>query len=244
MLMFALPLAGIVLLSLSPTYGLDIFSTLHPSLRWWEELLGDSSWPVALLSSAVIGCGSASIALVLTVPAALAWRLEGSIASRNALLLAGASLTVPPIVLAVGLYQAVMRFGLFDTFPGLVLSHLAFTVPLSAVILGVRFRGTQTELYSAARSLGAGRVAAALRWLSATQRATLAGCFAASVLMSMSEVTVAIYVTDTSVPTIARRALAGVTRDIKPTGFAALAAWVMLLSLLAFPVARKMNRAR
>jgi len=240
----ALPLVGIAALSLSPTYGMDIFTSLHPSTRWWRELLVDPSWAVALANSALIGSASSLLAMVLTLPAALAWRLEGSASARNAMLLAGASLTFPPVVLAVGLYQTAMRVGLFDTAAGLALAHLSFTIPIAAVVLSTRFRGTPVELYLAARSLGAGRMRAAIRWLSATQRMTLLGCFAAAVLTSISEVTVAIYLTDASVPTIARRALAGVTRDLKPTGFAALAAWLILLCLLVFPVARRLSRER
>lgn len=241
---FAAPLIGISALSLSPTYGMNIFTSLQPSLRWWRELLADPSWAIALASSAAIGSGSALTAIILTIPAALAWRLEGSSAARNAMLLAAASLTFPPIVLAVGLYQTVMRFGLFDTAVGLGLAYLSFTVPIAAVVLSARFRTTPMELYLVAKSLGAGRVRAAMRWLWATQRMTLMGCFAAAVLTSISEVTVAMYVTDASVPTIARRALAGVTRDLKPTGFAALAAWIMLLCLLVFPLVRRLGRER
>lgn len=241
---FSVPLVGIAALSFSPTYGMDIFTTLQPSARWWRELIADPSWAIALASSAGIGCASSLMALGLTLPAALAWRLEGSVAARNAMFLAGASLTFPPVVLAVGLYQAVMRFGLFDTAPGLALAHLSFTIPIAAVVLSARFRATPVDLYLAARSLGAGRIRAAVRWLAATQRMTLMGCFAAAVLTSISEVTVAIYVTDASVPTIARRALAGVTRDLKPTGFAALAAWLMLLCLVVFPIVRRMGKER
>ena len=161
------------------------------------------------------------------------------------MIFAGVSLTIPPVVLAVGLYQATMRLGIFDTAAGLALAHLSFTVPIAAVVLSARFRATPVELYLAARSLGAGgEYRASMRWLCATQRMTLLGCFAAAVLTSISEVTVALYVTDASVPTIARRALAGVTRDLRPTGFAALAAWVMLLCVLIFPFVRKLNRAR
>ena len=44
--LFAVPVLGIVVLSFSPTYGIDIFTSPHPSLRWWRELLADSSWGV------------------------------------------------------------------------------------------------------------------------------------------------------------------------------------------------------
>ena len=239
---FVVPLLCIAALSLSPTYGMDIFTTLQPSTRWWRELLADPSWLIALATSTAVGCGSSLVAIALTLPAALAWRLEGSVAARNAMLLAGVSLTFPPVVLAVGLYQTVMRLGLFDTAPGLALAHLSFTIPIAAIVLSARFRATPIELYLAARSLGARRIAAAVRWVSATQKMTLVGCFAASVLTSISEITVTMYVTDASVPTIARRALAGVTRDLKPTGFAALAAWLMLLCLLVFPLVRRLGK--
>ena len=241
---FVIPLVGIAALGFSPTYGMDIFTTLQPSVRWWRELIADPSWAIALASSAAIGSASSLIAIGLTLPAALAWRLEGSVIARNAMFLAGASLTFPPVVLAVGLYKTVMWCGLFDTAPGLALAHLSFTLPIAAVVLSARFRTTPVDLYLVARSLGARRVSAAARWLAATQRMTLMGCFAAAVLTSISEVTVAMYVTDASVPTIARRALAGVTRDLKPTGFAALTAWIMLLCSLAVPIIRRLSREK
>jgi len=244
LLILAVPLFGIAILSFSPTYGMDIFTTLRPSLRWWQELWFDDSWGIALISSTLMGCGSALVAIGVTLPAALAWRLEGSSTARNALLLAALSLTFPPVVMAVGLYRTIIKAGLFDTAVGLALAHLSFTVPICAVVLGARFRTTPTDLYLTAKSLGAGKVSSSIRWLLATQRMTLLGCFAAAVLTSISEVTVALYVTDLAVPTIARRALTGVTRDLKPTGFAALTAWAIILYFLISLVMNRLSRRR
>ena len=242
--MLLLPLVAVALLSFSPTYGMDIFATWHPSTRWWRELMTDPSWATAILNSALIGISSAVIALCVVLPAALVWRLEGSPLARNVMLVTGTSLTVPPVVLAAGLYRLIMLIGLYDTAVGLALAHLAYTVPVVMVVLGTRFRATSIEIYSVARSLGASRFPAAVRWVMATQRMTLTGCLTAAVLTSLSVVTVTMYVTDTVVPTIARRALAGVTRDLRPTGFAAMTTWVIVIFLLAFLVTRRLGRVR
>ena len=240
----AAPLVCIAILSFSSNQGMDIFTTYHGSAHWWRELFHDSSWLAALLNSAGIGFLSALLAMLLTLPAALLWRLEKSTAARNALFFAIMSLTIPPIVLAVGLYRTMAMIGMFDTAGGLALSHLAFTVPVASLVLSSRFSATPIDLYLAAKSLGAGRFSASLRWLMATQRNTLFGCVGLCMLTSISEVTVAIYVTDTGVPNIARRALTGITQDISPAGFAAMTAWLLVLTICLFPLALNMANKR
>ena len=135
----------------------------------------------------------------------------------------------------------VMRAHLFDTVVGLALSHLALTVPITVFVLGTRFRATPLGLYTVARGLGATPLRATLAWLRSTQRATLAACFAAGILTSISEVTVTLYVTDTRVITLARRALSGIARNIEPTGFAAMTIWLAIAAVAAFLLARSME---
>jgi len=238
------PLVCIAILSLSPNEGMDIFTTYHGSMHWWRDLFHDHSWLAALLNSAWIGLLSALMALCITLPVALLWRLEKSKAARNALLLAIISLTIPPIVLAVGLYRTMAAIGMFDTAAGLALSHLAFTVPVASLVLSSRFIATPIDLYLAAKTLGAGRFHSSFRWLMATQRITLFGCVGLCMLTSISEVIVAIYVTDTRVPNIARRALTGITQDISPAGFAAMTAWLLVLTVCLLPLALKMTNKR
>jgi ABC-type spermidine/putrescine transport system permease subunit II len=223
------PVVAVAMLSLSPSYGMDVFTRRTLSDRWWIALSTDPAWVTALANSFLIAAISAAGSLIVTLPATTVWRFTGSRFLYGSLLASGLSFAIPPIVLAVGLYQLLVRISLFDTLLGIAAAHLAFTIPVSAFVLAARFRNTAIDVYLAARSLGAGPFAAALRWLLGTQKATLAGCLAAGILASLSEVTVTIYVTDSRVSTIARRALAGVTHDIQPTGFAFMAAWILVM---------------
>ena len=232
------PLGAIGLLSLSPTSGMDLFQQCRPSLRWWILLFTDQSWLAAIGTSLLVATASSLLSLLLALPVAMLGRLSGSRLAQRTLVVGGLSYCVPPIVLAVGLYQLVIRLGLFDSVAGLALAHMAFTLPVASFVLAARFRITPTSYYLVARGLGARPAFAAVTWLLATQRSTLAACFGAGVLTSISEVIVTLYLTDTKVVTMAKRAVSGIARDVEPTGFAAMVAWmafVVVVVVLVFP---------
>lgn len=243
-LALTLPVMAILLFSLSPSTAMDFYHRWPPSLRWWITLTQDGRWQTAFITSTWIGAVSSALGLLLVLPAVLVERLARSRQSTWVLLIARAPVCVPPIVLAVGLYQLLSRVGLFDTAAGLILAHTAFTIATAIFILLARFEAEPLALYHVARSLGASPVRAALTWLRATQGTTLIGCFAAGTLISMSEVTVTLYVTDTKVLTLSRLILSGITRDVNPTGFAAMAAWMFILTVCAFPFVRNATPER
>lgn len=234
-LLLLAPVASVGVLSLSPTSGMDVYHAWPPSLRWWRSLALDPQWIVAIGTSGLVAGISSLAALCLGLPVVLYWRVTRSSLAGCSLLLARLSFCLPPVVLAVGLYQLATRSGLFDTIIGLSLTHLAFTLPITIYILMGRFNAEPLSLYHVARGLGSKPVRAATTWLNATQRRTLLACIGASMLISMSEVTVTLYVTDTKVLTISRKILSGITRDINPTGFAAMSAWIIaIMAILLF----------
>ena len=238
----AAPLIAIASLSVSPTTAMDAFSHWPPSTRWFRALISDAEWIRAVTTSLYAGCLSAALSLFIVVPCVAFWRLTGSRTAGVALLASAMPFAIPPIVLAVGLYRLVMRFHLFDTLSGLVFCHLAVTTPVVALSLMAEFRRTSTELFRVARSLGASPLRAASTWLIAAHSASLMAAAAAAVLVAMSEVTIAVYVTDTNVLTISRKVLSGITRDIDPTGFAAMALWILMIGSLATIVATRPER--
>jgi ABC-type spermidine/putrescine transport system permease subunit II len=97
-------------------------------------------------------------------------------------------------------------------------------------MLNARFQATPSTAYIAARSLGAGPIRAAARWLGAEQQSTLLLTIGAAMLTSMSEVTITLFVTDTRVLTIARKAMSGISLDVDPSGFAAFGGWLAILA--------------
>lgn len=234
-----LPVGAVLLFSLSPSTAMDVYHRWPPSARWWEMLASDPRWPTAFATSATVGLLSAVVGLAVALPAVLFWRLTANRVAGRLLFLAGVPVCLPPVVLAVGMYEGISTIGLFDTIAGLSLAHVAFTTAVSVFVLSGRFQSESLVLYSTARGLGASPFRAAVTWLVATQGATLIGAIAAGMLISMSEVTVTIYVTDTKVVTVSRMVLSGISRDVNPTGFAAMAVWIAaLIFLLAWTRAR------
>lgn len=159
------PVAWIVSLSLKPSaeLGDGRFFPVHPTLEHYRAVLADPQFPAALRNSIGI-CGIAtalSVALGLLAAYALV-RLEFP---GRRLVLAG-SLGVamfPPAAIVGPLYDLWRRIGLFDTWTGLVVPYLAFTLPLSIWILAALLRDLPWELERAARLDGATRLGAFAR---------------------------------------------------------------------------------
>src|SRR5262249_48961511 len=158
-----------------------------PSLRWWRALWSDSGWHSAFLTSLIAGVGSTAAAFVIVVPSAVYARLTGNRIASISVAASAVPLAVPPIVLAVGLCQLILRLGLFDRMGGLIVAHLPFTAAAISLITTAGFTSEPTAIYNTARSLGASPARAAMTWLAACQRLTLLSAISVSVLVSMSE---------------------------------------------------------
>lgn len=240
---FVLPLVAVALLSLSRSPGLEFYATPSDiSFRWWAALARSPTWGTALVTSLTIATGSALVGLAMSLPLACRWRLARDRAAAAVLGAGGLILLLPPIVVALGMARLADITGLFDTSLGLSLAHAAIVLPVVSLILVSRFEARSTRPFETARALGAGPIAAAITWLSAEHRLTLAAAAAAGILTSMSEATITIFVTDTRVMTIAREALSGLTQGMSPTTFAAFAAWIVLASAAAVSLERIMDR--
>lgn len=63
---------------------------------------------------------------------------------------------VPPITLLIPFFGIVATLGLYDTYQGLILSHVVITLPYSIVMMTAYFNGLPVELDEAAKIDGAG----------------------------------------------------------------------------------------
>ena len=126
------------------------------SLRWFKKVLSDPEFLGPLWNSARLGVASTVVSIGLAVPAAIAlvrhrFRLGSVI---QAFLLS--PLSLPTIILAVGLLFLVAKIGLAGTFLALVAGHSVITVPyVLRTVLGV-YSGVNREVEEAATVLGAG----------------------------------------------------------------------------------------
>lgn len=208
------------MLSLSPSSGLDVYAKLEFSGKWWVAFSQDAGWREAAVSSLGVACLSTAFTLALTLPVALYWYLKNWTWCGRVLLMTGVGLCLPPIVMALGLQKLMFLIGLFDTRLGLAIGHLVYTLPAAASVLAAGFITSSRTEFLAAQSLGASDVRSSLTWLLCRQERTLIATLTVSVLISLAEATITIYVTDTNVPTLVRKVLSGAARDISPSVFA------------------------
>jgi multiple sugar transport system permease protein len=157
-LVYALvPLIWILSLSLKDptTIGDGSFLPTHWTLSNYSTVFKTSFFTSSLINSIGIALITTVVALILASMAAYAiTRLDFP---GKTLILAGAlAVTMfPAISIVGGLYNVWIHVGLFDTWLGLILPYLSFSLPLSIYILSAFFREIPWDLEKAAQMDGA-----------------------------------------------------------------------------------------
>lgn len=154
-----LPIAWIVSLSLKR--GDDVLARRFLPADWTLEnyaaVFRTPLFTAALRNS--IGISLVSTALSVSLATLAAYAIA-RLRFRGRRVVLGTALVVAmfPVISIVGaLFDLWRAVGLYDTWPGLVLPYLSFTLPLSVWVLTAQFRQLPWELEEAARMDGATR---------------------------------------------------------------------------------------
>ena len=125
-----------------------------PTLDNYRSIFGSTLFTRALGNSVAVALLTTLVALLLATPAAYALtRLD----FRGKALVLPLSLAVavfPPVALVGPLFDLWRTLRLYDTWPGLVIPYLSFTVPLAMWTLTAFFRGLPWEMAEAAQADG------------------------------------------------------------------------------------------
>jgi multiple sugar transport system permease protein len=108
-----------------------------------------------VLTSLIVGVGTAALALVVAVPAAYAlskYRLRVTVLLVSALLICQ---IVPSIVLATSLFIVFHWLHLLNSYPGLILADGTYAIPFAVLVLRAFFFSLPNEVIQAARVDGA-----------------------------------------------------------------------------------------
>lgn len=127
----------------------------HPSLKNFTDVLTNGGFLRNLLNSVVVATGTVVLSLLLSVLAAYAlgkFRFKGKAVLMYIIL---AVSVFPQIAVLSGLYTMVKGFGLYNTWWGLILSYMIFTLPFTVWTLTSFVREIPTELEEAAYVDGA-----------------------------------------------------------------------------------------
>lgn len=156
------PVAWLVSLSLKPNADLGDkrFFPRAVTFEHYRDALQDPHFAAALRNSIGIGAISSVAAVLLAMFAAYAIaRLE--FPGRRWILGAALSIAMfPPISIIGPLFDMWRALGLYDSWPGLILPYMTFTLPLAIWTLTAYFREIPWELDKAARVDGATSVQA------------------------------------------------------------------------------------
>jgi ABC-type glycerol-3-phosphate transport system permease component len=133
----------------------------EPTLRNYRDVLfGSASLLPNLLSSTIVAGASTLLTLLLAIPAAYALaRLEfpGKRASGFYVL---ATQMLPPVGLIIPYYLVLQKVGGLDTYAGLILIYLTFSLPFAIWLLVSYFEDIPREMEEAALLDRAGRLRA------------------------------------------------------------------------------------
>jgi len=137
--------------SRQPTLLPREFTTMHYQLLWAE------GFPRRLQNSLIVTVGATLISLVVAFGASYSLTRFRFPARLDVLFLFWVLLIkmVPPIVIAIPLYQVLRLFGLLNTLPGLILVYQVYTLPYCIWLLLGFVRDVPIEIEEAAAIDGA-----------------------------------------------------------------------------------------
>ncbi len=224
------PLLAVVPISFTPKRYLSMPEGKY-SLRHYAELLTNQVWQSGIPTSVVIGLIVAAITTVIAVLFAVGiWCAK----SRYTRLLVGAALmpmAVPPIISAVTLYFFTTKASIYDSYPGVIVTHTVLAVPYAVVTLMVAISQLDRNLERAARNLGASLTqTTCLAILPNTKFGVLAS-FTLAFVLSWEEISVTLFVTSLDVITLPRLMWSGLRESIDPI-IASITVVVIVLSAL------------
>ena len=205
------------------------------SLRHYETLLTSPDWLWSASQSFLIAILSALIATVVgTLCAVGLWRISSRLSEvlRGFLLL---PLIVPPIISAMTFYRLWAKFGLIDTYTGIILAHAVLAAPMVMITVSASLANFDVRLEQASRNLGASLWTTLRRVILPSIRPGILAGGVFAFILSWDEVVVALFITKFRILTLPRRMWDGIRENTDPT-VAAAAVFLVAVTLLAMAI--------
>ncbi len=115
------------------TEGMLRFDADAYSLRWYETLVEDGQWGLALANSLIIGAAATVLATVLGTLAALGLASPAMPGRTLIMSILISPMVTPVIIIAVGVFFFYSSIGLAQSHIGLILAHTALGAPFVVI---------------------------------------------------------------------------------------------------------------
>lgn len=125
------------------------------STKWYLDVLTNDDIFKAVKNSLIVALPATILATTLALAATLGLQRMGRKGNIVSIILLGAPLIIPEIVLAVGSLCFFLFIGLPIGFIGLIVAHTAFCIPFAMLPIRARLVSLEASSFEAAADLGA-----------------------------------------------------------------------------------------
>jgi putative spermidine/putrescine transport system permease protein len=211
------------------------------SLKWYRAYLESAQWMAATVRSMVVGVVSATLAMVIGVPAAFGLARRDFVGKTGALALILSPLIIPRMIIAVALFYLYARVGLVGSSLGLVLGHTVLAIPFVVVTVMAVLKNYDERLDQAASSLGASRARALYHVTLPLIRGGLVAAFLFAFVTSFDELTIALFVTGGLTTTLPKQMWDDALLKVTPT-LAAVSTVLIVFVAITITLAERFRR--
>ncbi len=215
------------------------------SLRWYDEIFGDSPlsilWQRAIVNSVIIAVFATILATTLGTLAALGMTRINFRGKGMLLAILISPIVVPIVITAVGMFYFYAKIGLVGTLAGITLAHTVLGVPFVVITVTATLVGFDQNMVRAGAILGAGPIRV---FFMVTLPLILPGVLSGALFAfatSWDELIIVLFLATTEEHTIPRRMWSGIRELISPT-IASAATILIILSIILMVVMELLRR--
>jgi ABC-type spermidine/putrescine transport system permease subunit II len=187
------------------------------SLQWYELVFATPHWIAAIGRSLIVATFAAGLGMLFGVPTAF-FLVRQQFFGKSALFAFLVSpIIVPHIILAVSLFYLYAKIGLVGTTVGLILGHTVLAIPYVVVTVMAVLKNYDERLDQAAWTLGATKPMTLWHITFPIIRAGLIAAFMFAFIISLDELTIALFVTGGEVTTLPKQMWDDAILQVSPT---------------------------
>lgn len=216
------------------TEGLFSLDPEAYSLRWFQEIVDDQNWRLAIRNSFVVGVAAAILATTLGTLAPVSLWSPWMPYKRLIIALLLSPMIVPLIIIAAGMFFFYTQFNLVGTFTGLIIAHAALGIPYVIITVTATLSGLDRSLFIAALSLGASPIKVFWDVVIPLIRPGVISNGLFAFVTSFDEVVLVLFLPGPEQRTIPRQMFSGLFEQINPTILAVAMLLVVLSAALLF----------
>jgi len=219
--------------------------TLEPSaysLRWYDAIVTNPNWVLAIKNSFIIGFFATIVSTTLGTMAAVGLSSHNMPFKRVIMALLLSPMIVPLIIIAAGMFFFYTKFGLAGSYVGLIIAHAALGVPFVIITVTATLSGFDKSLYHAGLSMGASPLKTFFDVVIPLIRPGVISGAMFAFVTSFDEVVLVLFLAGPGQRTIPRQMFSGLREQINPTILAV--ATLLILVSVAFLITLEFLRRR